>query len=138
LTSQAGQEKDIPKEYKISFLKAISDTATYIVAILIFPGWLLKLTPLRKAHVAQVELEKYLREMIRVERERLQQNADHQSSTAKGNLLTAVMRSSFSDAQANNKVTGANRKETFTEDEVMGNLFVYLLAGTFFLSIKDT
>jgi hypothetical protein len=76
--------------------------------------------------------------MIRVERERLQQNADHRSSTAKGNLLTAVMRPSFSDAQANNKITGANRKETFTEDEVMGNLFVYLLAGTFSLSIKDT
>jgi cytochrome P450 len=112
-------------------LKALSATTGYMVAILLFPGWLLNLNPLRKVHIAHVELDKYVQEMIRVERGRLNKNTDHQSSTTRGNLLTAVMRSPFPDAQANNKITGANRKETSTDDEIMGNLFIYLLAGKF-------
>lgn len=128
-----GNEGDkIPTSYKISFLQAIHDTTSHMVSILMLPGWLLNLTPLRKAHLAHAQLDKYLREMIRAERKKLQQDENHQSSTAKGNLLTAVMRASFSEGQATNKASNSAlriRKEAFNEDEVLGNLFIYLLAG---------
>ena len=128
-TSASTENKDIPKGYKISFLEAIHGTANYIVAILLFPGWLLRLTPLRKAHVAQSQLDIYLREMIRSEKRKIEENSEHQS-LAKGNLLTAVLRASASEAKESNKEANSNtRKQAFTKDEVMGNLFVYLLGG---------
>jgi len=55
---------------------------------------------------------------------------NHQGSTAKGNLLTEVLKASALNADSNSKITApGGRKAAFTEDEVMGNLFVYLLAG---------
>ena len=129
-TRSKEHEENIPAGYKMSFLKAISDTTGYMVTILVFPGWLLSLTPLKKAHTAQKQLEQYLREMIREERQRIEQNADYQCLTARGNLLTAVMRASFNEAKSNAQYSNITRKEAFTEDEVMGNLFIYLLAGT--------
>ncbi|OCL05914.1 cytochrome P450 [Glonium stellatum] len=128
-TSNSEQEKDIPRGYKMSFLKAINDTTANMVPILMLPGWLLNLTPLREAHVAHAQLDKYLREMIRVEKRKIGDNADYQSTTARGNLLTAVLRAATSEAQPGNKKADLGRKEAFTEDEVMGNLFIYLLAG---------
>lgn len=120
------RDDNIPKGYKLSFLQAINDTTRYMVAILVVPGWLLNLTPLRKAHVAHAQLDKYLRQMIREERKRLTENAAYQNSTARANLLTAVIRASmFGD----DKNTDNLCKDVFTENEVMGNLFIYLLAG---------
>ncbi|KAL8648733.1 MAG: hypothetical protein Q9226_005871 [Calogaya cf. arnoldii] len=122
-------EEQIPPGYKYSFLKAISDTTTHMVAILLFPGWLLNLSPLRKAHTAHLELDKYLREIIRDEQSRLERDSSYENSEARANLLTSVIRASKTEGQINSKKTGSSRKDMLTEDEVMGNLFIYLLAG---------
>ncbi|KAL8737129.1 MAG: hypothetical protein Q9181_002000 [Wetmoreana brouardii] len=119
----------VPPGYKLSFLKAISDTTTYMVAILLFPGWVLNLSPLSKAHTAHVELDKYLREMIRKEQSRMGRDSSYENSEARANLLTSVIRASKTEAQIHSKETGSSRKDMFTENEVMGNLFIYLLAG---------
>ncbi|KAF4540642.1 Cytochrome P450 oxidoreductase [Lasiodiplodia theobromae] len=130
VTAKDGEGQTIPPGHQISFFRAIHNTTNYMVAILLLPGWLLNLTPLRKAHVAHRELDRYLREMIRHERARIEENADHQSATARGNLLTAVLRASWSDSKQNTGATAEKgRKKGFTDDEVMGNLFIYLLAG---------
>ncbi|KAI9878966.1 MAG: hypothetical protein M1830_010020 [Pleopsidium flavum] len=129
-TSNSGDtNKSIPPGYKLSFLKAISDTTGHMIAILLLPNWLLRLTPLRKAALAHTQLDKYMREMIRAEKIKIRENKDHQSASARGNLLTSVMNASASEAAASIKAGGHIRKEAFTEDEVMGNLFIYLLAG---------
>jgi cytochrome P450 len=127
--SNTGEDKNIPKGYKMSFLQAIADTTAHMVAILILPGWLLNLTPLRRGYVAHGQLDKYLREIIRNENKEIEENADYQSLTARGNLLTAVLRASASEAKAHGKASITDRKQAFTEDEVLGNLFIYLLAG---------
>lgn len=129
-TSTSGT-KDIPKGYKLSFLEAIHNTATYMVFILLLPRWLLRLSPLNKADLARSQLEKYLREIIRSERKKIEIDSNHESSTAKGNLLTAVLRASASEASTNTKDIKDGRKQAFTEEEVMGNLFVFLLGGEF-------
>lgn len=119
----------VPPGYKISFLKAISDTTAYMVAILLFPGWLLSLSPLRKAHIAHAQLDKYLRQMIREEKSGLEKDSNYQNSNARSNLLSAVIRASRTEAHMDSQKTGSSRKDMFTENEVMGNLFIYLLAG---------
>ncbi|KAK3946268.1 cytochrome P450 [Diplogelasinospora grovesii] len=127
------QEGHIPPGYRISFLRAIHDTTSNMVPILMLPGWLLNLiSPLRHAHVAHLQLGKYLREMIGAERGRLRQDENHQSSSARGNLLTAVIRSSIElgKTDPNKEGTAAGtRKQVFNDQEVLGNLFIYLLAG---------
>ncbi|KEQ75116.1 putative TPA: cytochrome P450 oxidoreductase [Aureobasidium namibiae CBS 147.97] len=123
--------QEIPQGYVMSFLKAISDTTGYMVAILLFPGWLLRWSPLKKANDAHVELDKYLREMIRNERARIAvgRSADTERVAARGNLLTSLLEASHSEARSSNKGPDGVQKRAFTEDEVMGNLFIYLLAG---------
>jgi hypothetical protein len=70
--------------------------------------------------------------MIRAEKEHITVNKDYQSKTAKGNLLTEVLKASASEGNLDKQVPGSlQRKDVFSEDEIMGNLFVYLLAGKF-------
>ncbi|KAL8898399.1 MAG: hypothetical protein Q9207_006722 [Kuettlingeria erythrocarpa] len=129
--SNTQHELSLPQGHRMSFLKAISDTTTHMLAILVAPAWLLRLTPLAKAHFAHRELDTYLRELIREESARIEANKDHQSLTARGNLLTSVMRASHNEAKGGTQQNASKgeRKDGFTEDEVMGNLFIYLLAG---------
>lgn len=126
-TSKAKEDEKPPSGYKISFLKAIHDTTGYIIVILLFPRWFLNLTPWREAAVAHQQLDKYMREIIRSEKAQINENKDHQSSTARGNLLTSLLKASAEEGVANSNPN--TKKQGFTEDEVMGNLFLYLLAG---------
>ena len=120
------QTNNIPPGYKLSFLRAINDTTKYMIAILLLPNWLMSLTPLKNAALAHSQLDKYMREMIRGEKKNISENKDHESSAARGNLLTSLMRASADEASS---TKGSGKKVAFTEDEVMGNLFIYLLAG---------
>ncbi|KAI8931177.1 hypothetical protein NX059_011529 [Plenodomus lindquistii] len=127
----AEQAKDIPKGYKISFLKAISDTTTFMLAILVFPGWLLRLSPYAKAQLAHSQLDKYLRQMISFEKKRTENG---RGDGTRQNLLNLVVKSSHEASVENSEKQDAEgmtalKKHAFTDDEVMGNLFIYLLAG---------
>ncbi|KAI5240129.1 hypothetical protein E4T43_06262 [Aureobasidium subglaciale] len=130
-TASDEEHQDIPEGYIMSFLKAISDTTGFMVAILLFPGWLLRMTRLKKANDAHMELDKYLRQMIRDERGRIAAGAtsDTRAVATRGNLLTSLLEASHSESKSSKKAADGVQKRAFTEDEVMGNLFIYLLAG---------
>lgn len=134
LESVTEQAKDIPTGYKISFLRAISDTTTFMLAILVFPAWLLRISPYAKAELAHSQLDKYLRQMIRAEKKKIEDGLGEETKGARRNLLNMVVESSYEAGQEEEKRHAAERdksvrKHAFTEDEVMGNLFIYLLAG---------
>lgn len=118
--------KDVPRGYKLSFLRAINDTTANMIAILLLPAWLMNLTPLAKAALAHSQLDKYMRDLIRSEEMNIIKDKNHESAAARGNLLTSLLRASANEA---NSMPANSRKVAFTEDEVMGNLFIYLLAG---------
>ena len=116
--------KSIPPGYKLSLFQALHTVTTYMVKILLFPKWFMKMTSMKEIALAHSQLEKYLRAMIQSETANLNKDAEYESSEAKGNLLTSVLRASAREGAA----LGQGRKQ-FTEDEVLGNLFLYLLAG---------
>jgi hypothetical protein len=120
------QDPPPPPGYKLSFLRAMTGTTTNLVAILLLPAWLLNLTPLREAALAYSQLEKYMRDMIQSEKRNLAEKNDHQSEIARGNLLTSLLRVSASEG---NDESTELKKKAFTEDEVIGNLFIFLIAG---------
>ncbi|ERF69442.1 hypothetical protein EPUS_07846 [Endocarpon pusillum Z07020] len=98
----------MPQGYKMSFLKAMNDTTHHMISILLLPQCLLRLSPKWNAAPAHSQLSLYLRKMIRNERRRIE---------------------SASEATASVDGQGKERENAFTEDKVMGNVFIYLLAG---------
>lgn len=128
LESVEEQSQDIPAGYKISFLTALRNTTRNILLILLFPLWFLDITPYAEASLAQRQLDKYLRTLI--QRERAKEVDDEADLTSRANLLHTVVHA-VEDGEEKNQTNGAvkERKKGFTEDEVMGNLFIYMLAG---------
>ncbi|CAI6332017.1 unnamed protein product [Periconia digitata] len=118
----SGRRKPIPAGYQMSLHYALNLVTTFMVKILLIPQWIMRMTSMKEIAVAHGELEKYMREMIREETANLNKDSEYQSA-AKGNLLTSVLRASAAEAK------GTGRKQAFTEDEVLGNLFLYLIAG---------
>jgi cytochrome P450 len=122
------QSQDIPAGYQISFLTGLEIIGRHILAILVFPTWFLDWTPWAKASLAKRQLERYLRAMIRQENTSTSA-ADEEESNA--SLLNSIVAAAREDAKQQAKSDPKNKKKGFTEDEVMGNLFIYLLAGMY-------
>lgn len=130
-TSSSTPAGIVPSGYKMSFLKAIHETVDHLVAILLLPKWLMRLTHLREVASAHSQFEKYLREIIRTEKQKISENKNYESKAARGNLLTSVLRASALEGVSGGKVTDdeEGKKRAFTEDEVMGNVATFLMAG---------
>ncbi|KAL8826322.1 MAG: hypothetical protein Q9191_003873 [Dirinaria sp. TL-2023a] len=114
-----------PQGYKLSLLHVLHTVVTHMIKILLYPKWFMKMTPMAGIALAHTELEKYMRAMIKSETAKLEKDAEYQSSDARGNLLNSVLRASAKEGAG----LGQGRKHAFSEDEVLGNLFLYLLAG---------
>lgn len=128
--NSGGSEKPIPAGHTISFLDAMTNTTIYMIPVLLLPRWLMYMSPLRKAAIAHREFEKYVREIIREEKRKISESRRYESASARGNLLTSLLQASANHAIAAAKSDDVTtRKQAFTEDEVMGNSFLYLLAG---------
>lgn len=129
-TNLDGMVKSITPGHTISFLEAMTSTMVHMIPALLLPRWVMYNSPLRKAAIAHSEFEKYVREMIREEKRKISESKSYESTSARGNLLTSVLRASADMAAEVAKPDDLpSRKQAFTEDEVMGNLFLYLLAG---------
>jgi cytochrome P450 len=121
-------KKAVPAGHTLTFTEAMNETTHHMITVLLLPRWLMYITPFRNAAIAHSEFERYVREMIRAEKRNIRQSKGYESASARGNLLTSVLRASESEATATPK-PGDAKKQAFSEDEVMGNLFLYLLAG---------
>ena len=117
--------KIVPKGFNLSLLHALHTVVTYMVRILVVPKWLMRISPMAHIALAHTELERYMRAMIRSEKKKLEKDHEHQIGVAKGNLLISVLQASAKEGIS----LGQGRKHAFSEDEVLGNLFLYLLAG---------
>lgn len=128
LESVDEQKQDIPPGYKISFLAALRSTAQNILFLLLFPGWLLDITPYAEASLAKRQLEKYLRSLIK--REQSKEVNENAELFSRANLLHTVV-NAVDPEHRNEEAAGdaKRRKSKFSEDEVMGNLFINMLAG---------
>lgn len=122
------KKQAVPAGHTLSFTEAMNETTHYMIPVLLLPRWLMYITPLRKAAIAHSEFEKYVRDMIRAEKRNIKDRKGYEPASTRGNLLTSVLRASESEEAADAKA-GHGRKQAFSEDEVMGNLFLYLLAG---------
>ncbi|PPQ89474.1 hypothetical protein CVT25_012000 [Psilocybe cyanescens] len=106
-------DRGIPAGHRISFKDSVHTASVDITMKLLFPNWLLKYgTPrLRKVKLAYEELGVYMAEMVqdRITSEKIERH----------DLFTNLL-------EANNDDSDGIR---LTTDELLGNIFVFLLAG---------
>ncbi|KAI0532406.1 cytochrome P450 [Xylaria digitata] len=110
----------VPKGHALSLVGAIYGVVMHLPHILLLPKWVLKQVA-TETHLAYVELERYMSELLGQEKARLQKGLSNGDSgeAARETLLTAVLRS-------NKRNPGGG---TLTDTEVKGNVFMFLLAG---------
>lgn len=115
---KAGRQT-LPKNHAMSYRDALNEVLQNLVFVIIFRRDILNLSwmpkKLRRIGLAIKEFESYMREMIDHERT-LIDNRDSDSA----NLISSLIRSSEE---------GKAARESLSDDEMMGNLFIYNLAG---------
>lgn len=127
--SHAKEVNEAHSSHKLTFQAACAGVIRYLLLILLVPKWFLQCIGLRHAAAAHRELGLYLRESIKSERESATDRGN-ESHVAKGNLLTSLVRASTAENGRDVKPIIAGSKKSFTDDEVMGNLFIFLIGGT--------
>jgi cytochrome P450 len=104
--------------HRLSFRESIRITLDNLITLALVPSWLRKL-PIKHLHeteVAYVEFGKYLQNLVD-----LGKRNEFKSGIGEDNIITALVRQSIED----HKLTG----RVLTDDEVVGNAFIFLLAG---------
>ncbi|KAI0810292.1 cytochrome P450 [Xylaria sp. FL0064] len=118
-----GKERCLPEGHTLPLLDALRGVIMHLPHILLIPKVLLRYG-WRKIYTAYEELEQYMDELL------LQESRDLGNGFArtrsKENLLKAILRS----RKENEKVSSAvGAKVSLTNEEIKGNLFIFLLAG---------
>jgi len=110
---------EIPSGHQMSFRESIHMTLDNLVTHAALPKWLLKLPIRNFPRIAQAynEFEKYLRELIDIgKREQMVK------SKSANNILQALI-------QHSGETQEDIKDRVLTEDEIVGNAFIFLLAG---------
>lgn len=109
----------IPRGHRLSFRDSIRITLDNLVTLAVVPSWLRKLPikHLRETQLAYVEFGKYLRDLIDLAK----RDQGSKSGIGEDNIVNALVRQSMADDNLTGRV--------LTDDEVVGNAFIFLLAG---------
>ena len=109
---------DIWPNHTISFREAVSSTLSHLITIMLTPKPLLNNLPfatIRESRIAYYEFGRYMRDLL--EREK----ALGEKSTGQNLLAALVKNSADSDDVKGGRI--------LTDDEIIGNTFLFLLAG---------
>ena len=118
--------KSMPVGHDMTLVDSIYGVVAYLPYILLLPKWLLRWSPWKRAYQSYIEFDRYMQEFLATEKTRLAEDSKYQGNM-KGNLLTAVVKSNSN----HEKTMGLpGEKTALTDDEILGNLFIFLLAGT--------
>jgi hypothetical protein len=138
--SKNGENEGVPAGYQLSFLHALQDTLHYMVPILLFPRCSTPCHTTQSSPSARPIRSISARDHPRPKGKAISGHY-HSDKQSRGNLLTAVVRASMvSDLEQSPKESSRSsgeRKQGFTEDETMGNVFIYLLAGPSAQNLKQ-
>lgn len=103
--------------HKMSFRDGIDTLLHNLLPIILFPGWLLNIPipRLRVARNSYAEVDRYMQELLQEERQQLMH-------TERSNLMAAMLNNSREDGDK-------ETQQGLSNQEVIGNSFIFLLAG---------
>lgn len=120
------------RQSHLSIFDAVTGVLEHMVPILLLPQWLLRWV-VPKAAFAYAELRRHFQVMIDTEKAKAQ--FDDKKGCKLGNahltLLTSVVRASeqLRYDEPDSRVTGGQKEQSFSDEEIMGNLFIFLVGG---------
>ncbi|KAF9263883.1 cytochrome P450 [Marasmius fiardii PR-910] len=104
----------IPAGHKLTFKEALSEVSEGVIAKMVLPRWLMGITEkTRKIKLAYEELDKYMLEMINARR-------TSEKKEERYDLFSSLLDANDSPDYG---------QDPLTERELIGNIFVFLLAG---------
>lgn len=117
-----------PSDHRRSWVEALSTLTLLLPYVVVFPLWLLRLLPFDGARTAcqtYLEVDQYMDGMLAREKHALSQISP--TGDRRENLVTALLRSN--NALLKENEFAKNGRNGFTNQEVKGNMFIFLLAG---------
>ncbi|KAK4943230.1 hypothetical protein LTR66_014625, partial [Elasticomyces elasticus] len=125
--------RKIPEGHTLSYKDALSTLLENILWVMLMPRWLLKNSPLKVHKVAYesfVEWGKYMNEMYQAKKTEVkaggkQEGLDLMGALVKGAGITSDALKTDSDAERGRSAS----KQLLTDEEILGNAFVFILAG---------
>ena len=127
-------DEELPEGHTLSYKDALSGLLENIIVVMLTPSLMLKYSPLKihkHAQEAFVEWGKYMREMyhakrVEVKAGQTREGMDLMGALVKGAGLTTE--SLNSDGKADPEKADP-KKQLLTDEEILGNAFVFILAG---------
>jgi cytochrome P450 len=131
--------QEAPPGHKLTFKDALTALLDNLLVVLIFPKWLMKWAPnktLNETHEAYVEWGQYMREMYVKKRDEIKSGEegggmDLMGALVRGAGFSAESKSDTPPSSPAEKISNnpSLPKPTFNEEEILGNAFVFILAG---------
>ncbi|WPH00163.1 Hypothetical protein R9X50_00298600 [Acrodontium crateriforme] len=125
------RDKDIPEGHTMSYTDSLHTLLQNIIVVLLTPKTLMKYSPLKihkETYESYREWGQYMRDMYNEKRAEIKagksfgdDNMDLMGALLKGAGITAD--------SPNEKANKGQEKQIFTDDEIFGNAFVFILAG---------
>ncbi|TKA22403.1 hypothetical protein B0A50_07909 [Salinomyces thailandicus] len=134
-------QTQVPEGHTLTYKDALSTLLENIIVVLLTPRWILTHSPLKLHKVANeafVEWGKYMREMYRAKRAEVQSGESRDGMDLMGALVKGAgitteslndSTSSFSPEKNPNGIPSSPSKQLLTDEEILGNAFVFILAG---------
>jgi cytochrome P450 len=109
----------VPPGHRLSFRDSIHITLNNLITLVVVPPWLRKLPikRLRETQLAYVEFGRYLQDLVDLGK----RDQGHKSGIGEDNIINVLVRQSIEDHNLSGRV--------LTDEEVIGNAFIFLLAG---------
>ncbi|TGJ85111.1 hypothetical protein E0Z10_g3634 [Xylaria hypoxylon] len=114
----------LPQGHKLSLLGALRGVIMHLPHILLVPKALLRYS-WKDVYTAYIELDQYMDELLVQGMNELSKSLS--GTRSKENLLKAILRSSKENEEKGSRAIGT--KVSLTNEEIKGNLFIFLLAG---------
>lgn len=130
--------QEAPEGHKLTFKDALTHLLENLLVVLIFPKWMMKWVPnktLNETYEAYSEWGQYMREMYikkrgEVESGEAGDGMDLMGALVRGAGYSADTKTDSSPGHAENSAGNPSTfKPLFSEDEILGNAFVFILAG---------
>lgn len=131
---EQGSDQSVPEGHTLTYKDALSTLLENIIVVMLTPRWLLSHSPLKIHKVANeafVEWGKYMREMYHGKRAEVASGETREGMDLMGALVkgAGITAESINDAKDPEKFAGGPPKQLLTDEEILGNAFVFILAG---------
>ncbi|GAB7360880.1 hypothetical protein MBLNU230_g0866t1 [Neophaeotheca triangularis] len=129
---EVDSDQKVPEGHTLTYKDALSLLLENIIVVMLTPHWLLKRSPLKFHQVAWesfVEWGKYMQEMYRDKREEVRKGESREGL----DLMGALVKGAGITSETLNSSDGTDAEkgngQLLTDDEILGNAFVFILAG---------